>query len=505
MSAAPYSRLSYIAWKKEVTPGTALYPDVFGELVEESVKVPWTTGKIGTIANNRSKNLRNYKTAVDAPSGELTFLVEPKNIGYFFTGALAEAVDSTLSASESYQHDFEPGDTLKSFTIDIPVAGKNYLRRLFGAYIESLDFSIEDNKLQVTTGVKALGAFTNARVTLAASSGTALKVDQTSGLTISDTIIVIDKDNEDTELAEYTIAAIVDETTLTVSTIGVSLEVGDIVVIKRQTPTYSLSKELIFMGGADAYFYQGANAMQNLAAKSNLEDFSLKIMNELEVRHSARGADVIDRMPYKILTKGFAVEGSFKNFHPNPQMIDALRQNEQLGLRVNFLGQALDTNSAAAAAATIETDGTDTLSVTVDAAGEAGNDYAIKIVQGTSTLSAAISGKLITVTLDADTADNTTSLVAAVINALSGVACTSTGTDHVTVTDNPDKIEFAGGRDANEVELLRFDLPDIRLKPFDPNNGADNIVDEEISFTAFEDVNDEREIKVRLRNVVADY
>lgn len=501
-----FSKLSYGALRKESTANTPLTPNVWFELLNEDFKVNWDKTPVNTIAGNRSKNLRPVKNKVGPFKGSFETWVEPKSFGYFLNGCLGEGVVTTLTSSVAYQHVHTPANSIPGYTIDIPVAGEDYLRRFFGARVESLDFSIEDNKLKVKVSVMAQSVFQNARVTLAASSGTALLVDQTLGLTTSDTIQILDKDNPTTELAELTISAVTDENTLAVSTIGVSIEVGDIVVIKRQaTPSYALSNELIFAGGADAYFYAGANSMQNLSQKSNVEDFGLTVKNNLEARWAASGKNVKDRFPSAILLKDIEVTGKFKQFHINPANIDILRQMGQVGFRMQFLGALLEANSAVAASATIESDGAGTVTPTVDAAGEAGNDYAILVVQGTGALSVSLSGKLITITLSATPSENAVATVATAVAALTGVGATSASTGNVTTTDNPNKIDFNGGRDASEVEKLQFDLPDIRFENFDPNNSTDDIVDEEIEFTAYRDTNDKREIRVKLRNAISDY
>ena len=501
-----FSKLSYGALHKESTANTPLTPNVWFELLNEDFKVNWDKTAVNTIAGNRSKNLRPVKNKVGPFKGSFETWVEPKSFGYFLNGCLGEGTVTTLTSSVAYQHIHTPANSIPAYTIDIPVAGEDYLRRFFGARIESLDFSIEDNKLKVKVSVMAQSVFQNARVITAASSGTSLEVDQTLGLTTSDSIQVLDKDNPSTVKATLTIAAIVSETALTVSTIGASLVVGDIVVIKRQaTPSYALSNELIFSGGADAYFYAGANAMQNLSQKSNVEDFGLMIKNNLEARWAASGKNVKDRFPSAILLKDIEVTGKLKQFHINPANIDILRQMAQVGFRMQFLGTLLEANSAVAATATIESDGAGTVTVTADTAGEAGNDYAVIVQQGTGALSVALSGKLITITLSSTPSNNAVATVATAVAALSGVGATSSSTGNVTTTDNPNKIDFNGGRDANEVEKLQFDLPDIRFENFDPNNSTDDIVDEEIEFTAFRDTNDKREIRVKLRNAISDY
>lgn len=348
-------------------------------------------------------------------------------------------------------------------------------------------------------------AFTNARVLTAASSGTALNVDQTSGLTTSDTLILVDASDMSTH-EELTVSTVTDENNLVVSTISESLAVNDIVLIKAQAPTYDLSNELIWSGGAQAFAANGANGIQNLSSEVNIEEMSLTFTNELEPRWAAKGVDVVDRFPTTILLKGFSVEGQITKYHQDVEFLDMLRSQEQLTLRFEWLGNALSSNSAAAASATIESDGAGTITVGVDASGEAGNDYAVIVQAGTSASpTAALSGKLITVSLGTTPSNNTVTAVASAIDALSGVSASDTGTDLITTTDNPEKIFFAGGRDANEVEKLRIDLPDVRVRPFNANISSDDVMQEEINFTAFRDVNDDREVLVRLRNDISDY
>lgn len=505
-TATTYAKLGYLMLSKETTAGTAVFPGTGIELLSESIVTNWDFTPSETIAGNRSANLRPIKNRVGPATGSIEILVEPNTLGHFLTGVFGEATDSTLEALLSFQHDFEPLTTLETYTMDVKIAGENYVERYFGVMIESVEFTMEDNKVKLTINVQAQRSFQNARITTAAGSGTALLVDQTSGLVAgSDTIIILDRLDPSTELAELTVTTVTDENTLVVSTIGVALEVDDIVVIKKQTPSYDLSNELIFSGGAQVALANGANGIQNLSAYTNVEDITVTITNDLEPRWTAVGNDVIDRFPACILIKGVTVEGSFTQFHTNPEMLDILRELEQTTLRFEWLGGTLASNVAAAASADVETDGADTITIAVDTAGEAGNDWAYDVVLGTGALSAALSGKLITVTLDATPANNDTTSVAAVINALAGVSTSDTGTDLVTVADNPSKFFFSAGRDANEIEKLRIDLPNVRLLPFNANLTGDDIVNEEINFTAFRDEDDERDIQIRLRNSISDY
>jgi len=504
-TATSYARLGHLVLKKETTAGTPVYPDTFLELLSEDIVVNWDHTPSNAIAGNRSMNMTAIKNRIEPIEGTIEMLIEPTGFGHIMTGLFGAATDTTLDSGVSEQHDFEPQNTLQTYTMDVKMAGEGYVTRYFGVRIASVQFSIDENKIKASIGIMAQKAFTNARVDTAASSGTALVLDQTSGLTTSDTIQVLDADDPSTTIAEYTISSITDENNMVVSTISDTLAVDDIVVIKAQTPSYSQANEFIWSGGAQASIANGAHGIQNLSAYTNLEEFSLTVTNDLEARWAATGNDVIDRFPANILVKSVAVEGSISKFHQDPEFLDMLRENEQTTLRIEFLGDALAANSAVAATANVETDGSDQLAVAIDSAGEAGNDYAIIFTTGNGSLTASLSGKLITVNLDATTGNNTTTLVAAAIDGLSGVSCPTTGSDIVTTADNSSKIHFSGGRDANEVEMLRIDLPNVRLKPFNANLGNDDVIQEEIDFTAYRDENDGREVEMRLRNATASY
>jgi len=247
--------------------------------------------------------------------------------------------------------------------------------------------------------------------------------------------------------------------------------------------------------------------MQNLSAKTNCESFELTVENELEPRWAATGIDVVDRMPSDILLKGVTVSGKFSQFHINPDFLDKLRQNEQVGLRFNFFGNVLGVNSAETAEGTVESDGTGTVTVVVTAGADSANDYAIIVTQGTSAgaATATLTNKLIELVLSTTAGNNAVATIATLLDGLSLVTASAASTGNVTLADNPDKIFFNTGRDANEREMLRFDLPDVRLMPFNANLSSDGIVEEEISFTAYRDENDDREIFVRLRNDIAGY
>lgn len=508
MNSASYSRRGYLRIKKESVAGTAVITDELIEILSEGIAVNWDMEQVGGVAGSRSKNLRTVPAKVGPFEGDIEILVESRRVGDILNGLLGEDAHVTKTAGVSELSTFEPKTTVPTYTLDVARAGLGYINRFFGVRFVKGVWSLNNNILKCTLTISAQRVFTNARLTAAKAAGTELLLDQTSGLIATDSLLVLDKDAPGTTLATLTVGSVTDENTLVVSTIGASLEIDDVAVIAAATiddEDYDRSKELTFAGGAEAWFGKWPDATQRLIARTNLESFELTITNDYEPRWAATGADVVDRMPATIQMKGVSVSGKVSQFHTNPELTDILRSKSYVGMRVRFLGLTLEANVGVAATGALASDGVGTVTATADAVGEAGNDYAIRVVQGTGSLSAALSGKMITVTLDATPANNTVALVASAIAGLTGVTATSTGAGNVTTTTNPDKVIFAGGIDASAREMLEFDLPKVAFKPFTPNLGADDVIMDEVEFDAQRDEYDGREIRVRLRNNQAAY
>jgi hypothetical protein len=97
-----------------------------------------------------------------------------------------------------------------------------------------------------------------------------------------------------------------------------------------------------------------------------------------------------------------------------------------------------------------------TVQIAVDLAGDAGNDYSIHVVVGVGNdvaMSAALVGTAITVTLgtdgsaDPDDTKNTATLIAAAVNALSGITSQATGTGADALDTAAGPSSFTGGAD----------------------------------------------------------
>ncbi len=187
-----------------------------------------------------------------------------------------------------------------------------------------------------------------------------------------------------TVLATLTISSVTSNTLLAVSTIGVQLDVNDIVVIKKATSVaYNQDNVFTWMGGSSVY--TGADIDNTTTV--NKESFSLEFQNEVEPRYFA-GLEESARYPGDIITKGYTATGQINKFYDSESNIDKLRKNEKFGLRILMQGEtALSANSAVAASSTWGA--SNGFTVTAATAGKAGNDINVTLVMATvDTLSA---------------------------------------------------------------------------------------------------------------------
>lgn len=502
----PYARLGYLAIGEETTAGTAVKPSVYLELMSESIVSNYNIVPSTQIAGRIDVNQRAIKSTIDI-TGDITVLVEPKNLGHLLQNFFGAPQTTTIVANKVYQHTFRPSATLKTYTMDIKPADANYVRRYVSVYINSLAFSQVDNKIQLVLSVQALKAFDNARVTTTTASGTALHVDQTKGLTTSDTIWIIDKDDEETKKYERTVSAVNSETKITVnSAFSTSVDVDDIVVIKKSTPIYTASNDLIWIGGTEYGLGTGESAMYNTTT-SDISDFTFTVTRELENRYAANGINLMNRMPTYIKGKGLRSEGSFSKVFENLAEVDSLRSNEAVGQRVRVYGEAIDTNSAATASCLIGTAGeNNAFRATSSTSGDDYNNFTIRVIDNSyDTLVATKTGKNIVVKrASTDTTKNTATLVAAAVNGLSGVTAAKEGTG-ATEVDLRARTTFSGGRDANQREELDIMLPNTRFRPFGHNLGEDDLIMDEVSYDTYYDTMSNDSLYIRLTNDQSSY
>lgn len=487
----PYSNYGYVALIKQTT-SAAIKPTNYLRVIKESLTAKFGLQTINEVAGERERNIRSIQGKIEV-DGDIELYIEPKMFGHLGRSLFGAPTSQTV-ATGLYRHVFEVTDTTRLYTFDVQPGDAPWVNRFFGAQITKMSITREDNAMKCVATVAPTKAFINARVTTAASSGTSLDVDQTSGLTTADTLLVISKADGYTTVAELTISAVNSETNLGVSTIGASIAVGDLIKIKRATVTassYNQDNPLQFHNGSTVYV--GAD-IDNTTEEAK-EDFVVEVMNEVEPRFTS-GITEVSRYPNEVLTKGYSANGKITKFYNNESKLDKLRKNEKIGVRFFMQGQAAVTANSATKARSNWGSGNG-FYVEAATAGKAGNDLNITfVVNTTDTLSASKSGNNILVRLaNATAANNTGTLIAAALDALSGVdaAANGTGAETFTAAEANVNLGFRSsgtnvvGADASTKPYLQFDFADARLGEYFPNNSENELVMEDIPLTFYVD------------------
>ena len=512
---SPYSNFGSLSLIKEVTAGTPLVPTIFVGILSENVVPSFGIKSIQTIAGDRERNIRSVPTLIEV-GGDVEFYVEPKAIGHFLRSLFGAPTTQTLVAATSFRHVFEVSDTPQTYTIDIQPADAPWIHRYFGVHMSKLAFSQDENVLKCSITLAPRKAFINARIQTAAAAGTDVAMDQTAGLVAGDSILIIQKEDGFTTVQDRIIATIVDDQNITITVaLNAQIDVNDIVVIKRQTPSYDQDLELTWHGGAN--FLVGDD-VDNTTAEDK-EDFTLEFNNEVEARYF-EGLGEAARFPGDVLIKGFSAGGTLSKFYDSESKLDNARKNDLLAMRFLFQGETALSANSAIKASSIWGSTANGFKVEATAAGKAGNDLNITLVIASNdTLAASKSGNNILVELANSTASkNTGTLVAAIINALSDVDGTveGTGAEEFTVKQTNANLGFEPnntnvvGRDASEKSYLQFDLADTRIDPFFPEAAEDSLLQEEIPFTVYKDTSsgDQKKdwsVRVFLVNSISSY
>ena len=488
---SPYSSFSTASLGKETTAGTAVLPDQAFAFLSENITPSFGIVSVQENAGERIRDVRSVPGKIEV-SGDIEFYVEPKEIGHFLRSLLGAPTTQTLTAAVAFRHVFEVSDSPLTYTIDIQPGNSPWVHRFFGCYVTKLAFSQADSLIKVVASVMPRKAFINAEVTVEVSGGTTLTVTQTSGLTTSDTILVLDKSDGYTTLGTYTISSIDSETQLTLNeTIAVTLEVTDIMVIQKQSLTYDQDLEFTFLGGTAVT--SGAD-IDNTSAE-NTEDFTIELVNDTEARHFA-GTTQSARYPGDVLIKGFTAAGSIMKFYDSESKLAKAVQNTQLGVRYYMEAETATEANAAVKAKNTYGAGNG-FSVEASTAGKAGNDINVTIIVDTvDVLSAEKSGNNVLIKLASTTAaNNTGTLIASAVNALSGVdsVAVGTGAEQFTAAEANENLGYRTpasdtvGRDASEKPYLQFDFADARLAPYFPGVGEDSVLEEDIPLVFYKD------------------
>jgi hypothetical protein len=218
--------------------------------------------------------------------------------------------------------------------------------RYFGVRFFGLDqLAQSDNFIQANIKVMAKAQFRHAKVEAITASGAGAKtitLDQTSGLVAGDTIKLYRPgtgflDFVSAGVKTHTIGTVPTELTLTVTNLETATAVGDLIMLAPQTPSYTISNEMFWIGGSQISTGATVDAM----TVKNIEEFNIMLTNEYEERHSAYGLNLVDRFPTALLRKGYEANGMIKFYNQNEDYMKLQRLNTAQALKFASYGALL--------------------------------------------------------------------------------------------------------------------------------------------------------------------
>lgn len=236
----------YLALKVQAAPGTIVIPNIFVPLISESIRL-----NPNITADRRIKGL-DWKSddMLKGPrtvEGDIQVHADPDTLGHLLNMAYAKG-STTGSAPVGYTHPFLPGEG-KSYCLEIGRGAT--AQRIWGARIDNLKLSFQDNKLVAVASIKALGQFNGASLAVALTgagmTAAVLKQDYntrpTDGLAAGDVITVGGVD-----VTLLTVAA--DGITVTFASTAITAAIGDPLYLKAQTPSYTTIVEPLYLNNA---------------------------------------------------------------------------------------------------------------------------------------------------------------------------------------------------------------------------------------------------------------
>lgn len=277
---ARVSNLGYMAMKKETTKGTAVTPDTYVPLYEESLTTRVNHDDDDPIVGFKSKRFNVYPGQRDH-QGNLKVLAEPNTAAKFIDMLLTHS--GTSGAGDPYTHSFGLSSTTdpKAYTIDI--SRSYYVDRFIGVEAKELGVAFEDNKMVFEMGVSALKSFTVREIDSVSTTTITLKDNYdpspTTGLVASDLIGFYDV-SAGTFILDKTVASVTNGTVFEASAEPSGITAGDLVFL-RPASSPSLATDYPFLWSRTEFRF-GVDASTALSATHTpLDSGSLwKIMHE---------------------------------------------------------------------------------------------------------------------------------------------------------------------------------------------------------------------------------
>lgn len=253
--------LGYCLVGKQTAADTAVTPSVQIPLVSKDIYTDMNFDDEIAILGNRAAR-QALIGGQRMHQGSIEALAEPNTIAYLVAMLLKKG---TTTGGGPYTHPFTVDEPANSWTFDF--AANDMVQRFWGVKAGNMSASFNDNKMHVNMDISALGSFITREIssTSGASSPYTISLktnydeNPTKGLVASDVMRAYDV-SEGT-FVDFAVQGITDETDITTTTDITALEDGDIIFLRKQTPSNSLLYPFTFSRTEFCFADTAANAL----------------------------------------------------------------------------------------------------------------------------------------------------------------------------------------------------------------------------------------------------
>lgn len=319
MATERISNLGYMGLKKETTKGTAVIPNVYVPLYEESLMTDTHIDVDSPITGSnygRFQALRGMRSH----SGSLKVLAEPNTAAHLFNMILNK---SGTTGSGPYTHAFVLSKTTNPVSYTIDIAKGQVVFRFMGVEFSKIVPDFSDNKMIFDIDVSALKSFSVREVSSITGSGpytvvlkTNMDPSPTTGLVVADTMRIFKADGT---TVDFAVASVVDGVSFTTVTDVTSGAGGDLVALRPATPSFAVVTPFLWTRTEFRFSDTAANALT--ATHTPVEKGSKwGIRNEFEAKEGAPRSGSFDPAAL-VRKKGFA-DLNIKRFFDTPEELN---------------------------------------------------------------------------------------------------------------------------------------------------------------------------------------
>lgn len=231
------SNLGYMALKKESTKGTAVTPDTYVPLYEESLVTDVHLDEDTPIVGHKYFH-HQVLQGLRSHTGDIKVLAEPNTAARILDMHLTKG---STTGSGPYTHPFTLSNTTNPNSYTVDIAKGQVVFRFMGLEVSEIEPDFEDNKMVFNLTCSALKSFTVREVSSLSTDTLTLKTNYdpspTTGLVVGDLVRLFKADGTTVDL---TVESIDSATEVTFTSTPTGAAGGDYIALRPATPSLSV-------------------------------------------------------------------------------------------------------------------------------------------------------------------------------------------------------------------------------------------------------------------------